>query len=119
MIGSGSRYFCLGGHISCGGPTTWEVNDWDRRRVISVSMDGEHEDDVPFLKHYSHHSDQITPGIYRIHVSPAGDLISTHSEPEDDRTYFVHYPFLADITLSKGIETARRNELEELDRFGP
>jgi len=120
MIDDENRYICLGGDSQQpGGPTTWHITDWDRRRVVSVTMDGEHDDESLFLEHFPRHSDQLSPGTYRIYLSPTGDLISTHSDPDDDPTYFVHYPLLSEISLPEGVQTVRRSELEELDRFGP
>ncbi|KAI1107764.1 hypothetical protein F4804DRAFT_109733 [Jackrogersella minutella] len=59
-----------------------------------------------------------SPGIYRVYISQTGEIISTHTDAEDDNTQCSFYPFLHDADLPEGIQTMRRDELEELDRFG-
>lgn len=119
MISDDSKYFCLSGDIPVGGPSTWHVIDWDQRRVVSVTMDGEQDDESMAIAHFSRYSSQLSPDIYRIYVSHTGEIISTYSDPNDDPTYCVHYPFLHEIFLPEGIQTVRRDELEELERLGP
>ncbi|KAI1860487.1 hypothetical protein JX265_009886 [Neoarthrinium moseri] len=119
MIEDEFKYFCLSGDIPVGGPSTWHVTDWDQRRVVSVTMDGEQDDDSIAIKHYSRYSSHLSRDIYRIHVSHTGEIISTYTDPENDPTCCVHYPFLHEVFLPEGIQTVRRDELEELDRLGP
>lgn len=119
MIDADYKYFCLSGDIPVGGPSTWHVTDWDQRRVVSVTMDGEQDDDNLAIEHFSRHSDQLPPEVYRIYVSHTGEIISTYTDAIDDPTHCVHYPSLQDALLPDGIQTVRRDELEELDRLGP
>ncbi|KAI0872871.1 hypothetical protein GGS24DRAFT_465729 [Hypoxylon argillaceum] len=119
MIDNDSKYFCLSGDIRVGGPSTWHVIDWDRRRVVSVTMDGEQDDESMAIKHFSRYSSQLSPDIYRISVSDTGEIISAYIDSKNDQTYCVYYPFLHEIFLPEGIQTVRRDELEELERLGP
>ncbi|KAH9888149.1 hypothetical protein F4778DRAFT_755240 [Xylariomycetidae sp. FL2044] len=119
MIDDKYKYFCLSGNIRVGGPSTWHVTDWDQRRVVSVTMDGEQDDDSIAIEHFRRYSSQLSTDIYRIHVSHTGEIISTYTDPKDDETCCVHYPHLHEISLPKGIQTVRRDELEELERLGP
>lgn len=119
MIENDSKYFSLSGDILVGGPSTWHVTDWDQRRVISVTMDGEHDDESLAIEHLSRHSSKLPTSVYRIHVSPLGNIISTSTNPLDDQGYCVHYPRFEELCLSKGVQTIPRDELEELDRLGP
>ncbi|TID02767.1 CBL-interacting serine/threonine-protein kinase 25 [Colletotrichum higginsianum] len=119
MIDNDSKYFCLSGDIPIGGPSTWHIVDWDQRRVVSVTMDGEQDDDGLAIEHFSRHSSQLSPDIYRIHVSHTGEIISTYTDSKNDQTCCVHYLSLHEALLPEGIQTVRRNELEELERLGP
>ncbi|KAI9149655.1 hypothetical protein HJFPF1_11710 [Paramyrothecium foliicola] len=119
MLDEESRYFCLSGDIPTGGPSTWHIVDWDQRRTISVTMDGE-QDDEDLAVHYLHqYSDKIPLSIYRVYVSETGDLVASFNSPDDDQTYCMFYPLLQDVHLPSGTQTIRRNEIEELLRFGP
>lgn len=121
MLDDDSKYFCLSGDIPVGGPSTWHVTDWDQRRVVSVTMDGEQDDESIAIEHFSRYSSQLSPDIYRIYVSHAGEIISTYTDPKDDPTCCVYYPLLHESFLPEGIQiqTVRRDELEELERLGP
>lgn len=119
MIDDDSKYFCLSGDIPVGGPSTWHVVNWDQRRVVSVTMDGEQDDDSLAIEHFSRHCEQLSPEVYRIYVSHTGEVVSTYTDSENDPTYCIHYPSLDDAFLPEGIRTVRRNELEELKRLGP
>ncbi|CEI63237.1 unnamed protein product [Fusarium venenatum] len=93
MIDEDSKYFCLSGDIRvCGGPSTWHVVDWDRRRVVSVTMDGEQDDGSLLIEFYSRLNHQISSETYRIYVSESGEIISTHFGANDDMNYCIHYP---------------------------
>ncbi|KAI1376614.1 kinase-like domain-containing protein [Hypoxylon crocopeplum] len=119
MIDDEFKYFALSGDIPIGGPSTWHVTDWDQRRLISVTMDGEQDDESIAIEHLSRYGSQLQPGIYRIYVSQTGEIISTYTDAENDQTKCVHYPFLHEIVLPEGIQTIQRDALEELDRLGP
>ncbi|KEY72987.1 hypothetical protein S7711_04655 [Stachybotrys chartarum IBT 7711] len=119
MIDQDSRFFSLNGDIPVGGPSTWHITDWDQRRVISVIMDGEQDDEGLAIEHLGRHIDHITPSTYAIYVSPNGEIISKYSDAKHDQNYCVHYPFLHDVSVPDGIESIRRDKLEELERLGP
>ena len=119
MIDNASRYFSLSGDIPVGGPSTWHVIDWDQRRVVSVTMDGEQDDESTAIKHFSRYSTQLSADIYRIYVSDTGEIISTSTDQKDDQTCCAHYPFLDEVAAPEGTLTVRRDELEELQRLGP
>lgn len=120
MIPDNYKHYSLTGDCPIGGPTTWHVIDWDQRRIISVTTDGQQDDDELAIAHLSRiDSIQIARGIYRIHVSDAGEIISTYSDPEKDATRCVPYPSLGETNFPEGTLTTRRDELEELERLGP
>ncbi|KAI0193111.1 hypothetical protein F4808DRAFT_475405 [Astrocystis sublimbata] len=119
MIEEKYKYFCLSGSVFVGGPSTWHVTDWDQRRVVSVTMDGEQDEDAIAIKHFSRHSSKLPPNVHRIHISDDGEVISVYTDLEDDQNPCIHYPLLSDISIPEGILTVRRDELEELDRLGP
>ncbi|EWY79867.1 hypothetical protein BFJ63_vAg18120 [Fusarium oxysporum f. sp. narcissi] len=119
MIDDDSKYFSLSGSIPVGGPSTWHITDWDQRRVVSVTMDGEQDDESLAIEHFSRYSDQLSPDIYRIYISHTGEIISTYNDPKDDETCCIHYPSLQDTCLPEGVQIVRRDQLEELERLGP
>jgi hypothetical protein len=119
MIDHDSKYFSLSGDIPVGGPSTWHVTDWDQRRVISVTMDGEQDDDELAIEHFRRHGSELSPEVLRVYMSHTGDIISKFTNVENDQNYCVHYPSLQDTYLPEGIETVRRDMLEELERLGP
>ncbi|WXC61599.1 hypothetical protein SNK03_007475 [Fusarium graminearum] len=82
-------------------------------------MDGEQDDDDLAIEHYSRLNHQISPETYRIYVSESAEIISTHDDAKDDVNYCIHYPSLQDAHLPEGIQTIRRDELQEIDRLGP
>lgn len=92
MIGDDSKDFSLSGDIPIGGPSTWHVTDWDQRRVISVTMDGEQDDKELAIEHLSRHSSQLPRSIYRVYLSDTGEIISRYGDAEDDKTSCMHYP---------------------------
>ena len=119
MINEDEKYFCLSADIPVGGPSTWHVVNWDQRRVVSVTMDGEQDDDAFAIEHYSRHSEDLSPDIYRIYVSETGEIITKYTDAIYDMNHCIHYPSLGDAALPEGIQTVRRDELEELERLGP
>ncbi|KAI0973760.1 hypothetical protein F4678DRAFT_425803 [Xylaria arbuscula] len=119
MIADDSKYFSLSGYIPVGGPSTWHIIDWDQRRVVSVTMDGEQDSEDIAIEHFSRHSSHLPPNVYRIYVLDSGEVILTYTDSENDQTCCVHYPFLSEISTPQEIPTVRRDELEELERLGP
>lgn len=45
MIEEAYKLFAFGGAITPGGPSRWDVLDWDQRRTVAVIMDEEVRDD--------------------------------------------------------------------------
>lgn len=45
MIEEEYRLFAFGGAITPGGPSRWDVLDWDQRRTVAVIMDEEMRED--------------------------------------------------------------------------
>ncbi|KAI1327746.1 hypothetical protein F5Y16DRAFT_184845 [Xylariaceae sp. FL0255] len=119
MIEHDSRYFSLSGDIPIGGPSTWHIVDWDRRRVVSVTMDGDQDDADLAIEHFSRYNNELPSSVYRIYVSDTGEIISQHSDPKDDQSYCMFYPLLSEISIPEGVQTVRRDELEEMERLGP
>lgn len=119
MIDEDSKYFSLSGDVRIGGPSTWHITDWDQRRVISVTMDDEQDDESIAIQHLRRHSSHIPTSVYRIHVSNTGEIISAYTDAENDETCCVNYPRLEEISLPEGVRTVRRDMLEELERLGP
>ncbi|QKD52397.1 uncharacterized protein FOBCDRAFT_317869 [Fusarium oxysporum Fo47] len=119
MIDKDSKYFSLSGDIPIGGPSTWQSIDWDQRRVVSVTMDGEQDDESLAIEHFSRHSNQLSPDIHRIYVSHNGEINSTYTDSKNGPTCCVHYPSLHDACPPEEVQIVRRDKLEELERLGP
>ena len=92
MFNEDEKYFCLSGDIPVGGPSTWHVVNWDQRRVVSVTMDGEQDDDALAIENYSRHSEELSPEVYRIYVSETGEIIRKYIDAKYDMNYCIHYP---------------------------
>ena len=84
-------------------------------------MDGQQDDDTLAIEQLRRHqrSDPLPSNVYRIYVSNSGEIISMYTDVKDDQTFCVHYPFLHEVFLPEGIQTIRRDKLEELERLGP
>ncbi|KAJ8129783.1 hypothetical protein O1611_g3847 [Lasiodiplodia mahajangana] len=119
MIDEDSKYFSFSGDIPIGGPSTWHITDWDQRRVVSVTMDGEQDSEDTAIERFRRLSSHIAPNVHRIHISNTGEVVSTYTDPENDPTRCVHYPRFSEIPVPEGIRTLRRDELEEIERLGP
>ncbi|KAL5608305.1 hypothetical protein FOBRF1_008802 [Fusarium oxysporum] len=120
MIDKDSKYFSLSVDIPIGGPSTWHIIDWDQRRVVSVTMDGEQDDESLAIEHFSRHSDPLSPDIHRIYVSHNDEINSTYTDSKNDPTCCVHYPSLHDACPpEEEVQTVRRDKLEELERLDP
>jgi serine/threonine protein kinase len=119
MIKEKEKYFAMSGYLPIGGPSTWHITDWDQRRVVSVTMDGEQEDETIDIRHFRRHAAQLPPDVYRVYLSDTGDIIKTYSDPEDDQNHCVHYPTYEEVAVPLHTQTVSRGDLEELDRFGP
>ncbi|KAJ4313930.1 hypothetical protein N0V84_009172 [Fusarium piperis] len=82
-------------------------------------MDEEQDDESLAIQHLRRHNSQLPLSVHRIHLSNTGEIISTYTDAENDETYCVHYPVLDEIPLPEGVQTMRRDMLEELERLGP
>ncbi|KAI1424005.1 hypothetical protein F5Y12DRAFT_488303 [Xylaria sp. FL1777] len=119
MIEDEWRYFSPSGAVTPGGPSTWHILDWDQRRIISVTMDEEQESEDVAVEHLKKHIDAIKPGIYEVHLSREGAIISISTDPQDDLTFCVYYPPLQQVPRPDHIKTVLRSKLRELDRLAP
>ncbi|KAI1137622.1 hypothetical protein F5Y05DRAFT_387755 [Hypoxylon sp. FL0543] len=119
MIGEEWRFWAPSGALTPGGPSTWHILDWDQRRVISVTVDEVQEDDELAIEHLKRHVESLDPGVYAIHVTMEGDLISVSTDPEDDAALCPYQPPLDEIQRPDWVKTILRSELLELDRMTP
>jgi len=116
MIEEQWRYFAPEGDIAVGGPSKWYIIDWDQRRNISVKMDEEQDEEDLAIKYLGKHIDTLGPEVVAIHVSQDGELISTSSDPDDDKTTCVYHPPLEHLQPPVHVRTILRSELREVDR---
>ncbi|KAK2597821.1 hypothetical protein N8I77_012582 [Diaporthe amygdali] len=119
MINPDWRFWAPSGEISPGGPSKWYIFDTDQRRMIVVTMDGEQEEEEVAIEHLKRHVEDLDPGVFEIYVSDDGDLISTSSNPEDDRMEAVNYPLLSSFANPADVKTVRRQHMRELERLSP
>src|SRR5689334_2226823 len=110
MIDDEERFSSFSGTIEIGGPSTWHIIDWDRRRLISVTMDAEQDSEDVAIEHLRHLANQIPSNVHRVKLSPDGELVASCTDPMDDYTYCIHYPAPADCSFPEGITTVRRDE---------
>lgn len=119
MINPDWRFWSPSGEISTGGPSKWYIFDTDQRRMIVVTMDDEQDEEDLAIQHLRPHVDDLDPEVYEIHVSEDGELLSTSSNPEDDRMDAVNYPLLSNFGAPENVKTVHRRDLRELDRVQP
>ncbi|KAF2972955.1 hypothetical protein GQX73_g621 [Xylaria multiplex] len=120
MIDDESRYFSPGGSLTPGGPSKWNILDWDQRRIIAVTMDEEQYSEDVAVEHLKKHIDTLGSDVYAIHISPEdGSLISVSTDPKDDETTCVYHPPLQEMQRPDWVKTVLRSELRELDRLSP
>lgn len=119
MLNVEDRFFAPSGNIYPGGPSTWHIMDWDQRRIVSVTMDGELELEDLAIEQLQKYIDHIAPDVFEIQVSPQCDLVSTSTNLEDDNTFCPFYPPLEATQRPDGVQTISRSDLEELDRTRP
>ncbi|KAH8129127.1 hypothetical protein FP744_10005103 [Trichoderma asperellum] len=104
-----------------GGPTTWHVMDWDRRRVISLvtPTDCQGDPDIPG-KYFERHINSLPLDSYKIYVSETGDLLQVSTDPKHNAWISIIRPEVEDLQLQKplSIETVKRTELCEISRLG-
>ena len=119
MIDSEYRFIALSGAVTPGGPSTWHITDWDQRRLISVTMDGELDSEEPAIEHLKRHVESLADDVVEIEVSPQGNLLRTFADPERDESFCLSHPALATLELPGHVQVVPRSNLEELDRLGP
>lgn len=120
MLKETDRYCFLGCVISVGGLITWQVMDWDRRRMISLVTDAAYQEDpVQVVAHYKRHIETLPLDTYKIHLSGSGDLLQVSTDPKDDPWVIIWRPKVEDLQLQQplGIETISRTELCEISRM--
>ncbi|KAK7706661.1 hypothetical protein SLS64_007492 [Diaporthe eres] len=89
MIDKNWRYFSYGGAITPGGPNLLRK-----------------------------HVDKLDPDVFAISISEQDEL-TISKDPEDDETQCPHYPALEDVERPERIQTVSREQLPEVERFGP
>ncbi|KAK2601229.1 hypothetical protein N8I77_010693 [Diaporthe amygdali] len=121
MIDESWRYFIYGGVITPGGPSRWDVLDFDQRRTISVNLPNEeYDDDIAISTIFcpAKHEDKLDPDVFAITISEQGEL-TVSKDSEDDETQCPYYPVLDDVKRAELIHTVSRGQLREIERFGP
>ncbi|KAL1866907.1 hypothetical protein Daus18300_006610 [Diaporthe australafricana] len=118
MIDEKWRYFSFGGLLTPGGPSRWDVLDWDQRRTISVILPNEEEDYEVAINHLRQHVDKLDSDVFAITISEQNEL-TISKDPEDDETEGPHYPALDEVECAPGIQIVHRGQLREIDRLGP
>lgn len=119
MINPDWRFWSPSGEISPGGPSKWYIFDTDQRRMIVVTMDDEQDEEDLAIQYLRQHVDDLGPEVFEIHLSDDGDLLSTSSDPDDDRMQAVNYPLLSNFGNPESVKTVHRRDLRELDRIQP
>lgn len=70
MLNGESRFSCPNGDMPFRWASTWHGIDWDQRRAVSVTIDGEQDDerddDGVAIKHFGCYSSQLSPDVYEI-----------------------------------------------------
>lgn len=119
MINPDWRFWAPSGEVYPGGPSKWYICDSDQRRTVVVTMDEEQEEDDLAIQLLRRHIDDLDPTVFEIHISNDGDLISTSSNTDDDKTQAVNYPPLSRLDKPDSVKTICRRHLRELDRLHP
>lgn len=119
MLDREDRFYAPDGGIYPGGPSIWNVVDWDQRRLVSVKMDDEQDSPDDAFAGLLKHIDTLPPDVCLVHLSPDGEIISTSNDPKDDETTCVFRPLPGTAHLPGGIETISRAQLREVARLGP
>jgi serine/threonine protein kinase len=101
------------------------IMDWEQRRHYTVfgpcsliRLQDELEDEVAIdiLKRYL---DDLDPKVHTIWVDAEGSLVSTSSDPKEDKEFAIYYPSLLDAPTLKGSRMIEMSKLTELERFSP
>ena len=66
------RFFSPSGSVIPGGPSTWHICDWEQRRIIAVTMDGEQEDADVAIGFLEKHIDSLDRDVCAIRLSSEG-----------------------------------------------
>ncbi|KAG6357262.1 hypothetical protein INS49_015140 [Diaporthe citri] len=118
MIDESWRYFAYGGAITAGGPSRWDILDWDQRRTISVNLPTEEYDSDVAINLLRKHVDKLDPDVFAISISEQ-DEIAVSKDPEDDETQCPHYPAFDDVECAEWTQAVSRGQLREVERLGP
>ncbi|KAM0518137.1 hypothetical protein ACHAPE_004544 [Trichoderma viride] len=121
MLNEIDKYCFLGCLIEIGGPVTWQVMDWDRRRMLSLVTDAEYQEDpVQVITHFKRHIKTLPLDTYKIHVSERGDLLRVSTDPKDDPWIIIWRFEVQDLQLERplnSVETVIRTEPCEISRM--
>jgi hypothetical protein len=98
-----------------GGGDKWLVYDWDQRRSIDVHVLKEVEEGFVF-KAVEKFIDNLPANVVKVEISKEGALLSSSSDPLDDRSWVPFYPPRTDFP--RHVATVRRSDLTEVDRLG-
>ena len=116
MIDQENRFFAPSGNILVDGPSTWHIIDWDQRRLISVTVEGETESEDSCVEELSKYVDGLASDVYAIARQPNGEIIISN-DPKDDNTLCVYYPPLSLVEAPAHVQVLKRDELKEIDRI--
>jgi hypothetical protein len=114
------RFTSAGRTARRSGGTVCIVRDWDQRRTISVEASNQRlkddDDNDFFFDALANHIDSLPADAVGIEVSPSGELLSTSSKLDIDRTEIPTYFSRSDYP--QDMPTVRRPDLTELERLG-
>ncbi|KAM7190928.1 hypothetical protein V8F33_009161 [Rhypophila sp. PSN 637] len=95
----------------------WLTYDWDTRRAIDVHIPEELEEKRIFVfKSLAKFISDLDVDVVQVKISKKGKLLSTSSEPWNDSYITPFYPRRSQFP--RRINTIRRSDLTEIDRFG-
>lgn len=119
MINQSERFWIASGALTNGGPTLWNVYDFDQRRMFAITgppalLDNEET----AMKILSRYADNLSPEARSIEVDRHARLVRIWSEDPGMR---IQYPscFKDQVEREESIEvTLVRSQLNEIDRLG-
>ncbi|CAD0111009.1 unnamed protein product [Aureobasidium uvarum] len=125
MIDPKYRFWAGGGatnHIN----DEFNVMDFDQRRYYSIRgpssflrMSDEERDGCDAIEVLKRYMDELDPAVHTLTVDASGNLISTSSDPDDDRQMAIFYPSLLDAPSLQECRMITMAKLTELNRLMP
>jgi len=99
----------------------WTVRDWDQRRTISVELPWKEQEEEEEERYFvftalSRHIDKIPSDAVVVEIGKDGELISSTSAINRDRTEVVFYHLIQEF--GSGAHFYRQSDLIELERLG-